>query len=84
MLTPTLELKKLQQRHQERYLVNSSFFQSIPDYWGLKQKFPVMPLHYLGSTKGIRPASLWDITCDSDGEIGFNPEAPLFLSYNFV
>ncbi len=79
MLTPTLELKKLQQRHQERYLVNSSFFQSIPDYWGLKQKFPVMPLHYLGSNKGIRPASLWDITCDSDGEIGFNPEAPLFL-----
>jgi arginine decarboxylase len=22
---------------------------------------------------------LWDITCDSDGEIGFNPEKPLYL-----
>lgn len=79
MIAPTPELRKLQQRHQERYLVNSSFFQSIPDYWGLKQKFPVMPLHYLGSNKPVRAASLWDITCDSDGEIGFNPEAPLFL-----
>ena len=27
----------------------------------------------------IRAASLWDITCDSDGEIGFDPAAPLYL-----
>ena len=76
---PNLEFKRLQDRHQERYLLNGSFFQSIPDYWGLKQNFPVMPLHYLDSNKTLRPASLWDITCDSDGEIAFDADAPLYL-----
>ena len=75
---PTPEIERLQERLQERYLVNSSFFQSMPDYWGLKQHFPVMPLDRLDQP-AIRAASLWDITCDSDGEIGFDPEAPLFL-----
>jgi arginine decarboxylase len=78
MKNPNMELKRLQERHQERYLINCSFFQSIPDYWGLQQSFPVMPLHYLDQ-KPIRPASLWDITCDSDGEIGYDQNAPLFL-----
>ncbi len=76
---PNLEFKRLQNRHQERYLLNCSFFQSIPDYWGLKQNFPVMPLHYLNSKKTLRPASLWDITCDSDGEMAFNSNTPLYL-----
>ena len=76
---PNLEFKRLQNRHQERYLLNSSFFQSIPDYWGLKQNFPVMPIHHLDSNKTLRPASLWDITCDSDGEISFDADAPLYL-----
>ncbi|MEA3522711.1 MAG: biosynthetic arginine decarboxylase [Campylobacterota bacterium] len=79
MNQPNLEFKRLQERHQERYLLNGSFFQSIPDYWGLKQNFPVMPLHYLGSNKTLRPASLWDITCDSDGEIAFDADSPLHL-----
>lgn len=74
----TNELEELQASLQERYLINASIFQSLPDYWGLNQHFPVMPLHNL-DTKPIRAASLWDITCDSDGEIGFNPEKPLFL-----
>jgi len=72
------ELQTLQSSLQERYLVNASIFQSLPDYWGLKQHFPVMPLHKL-SSRAIRAASLWDITCDSDGEIGFNQDKPLFL-----
>lgn len=72
------EIERLQERLQERYLVNSSFFQSMPDYWGLNQHFPVMPLDRLDQP-AIRAASLWDITCDSDGEIGFNPAAPLYL-----
>ncbi len=72
------EVERLQERLQERYLVNSSFFQSMPDYWGLGQQFPVMPLDRLDQS-AIRAASLWDITCDSDGEIGFNPGAPLYL-----
>ncbi len=75
---PTQEIKKLQEKLQERYLINGSIFQSLPDYWGLGQEFPVMPIDNLDK-KAIRPASLWDITCDSDGEIGFNPNKPLYL-----
>ncbi len=74
----TDELQELQASLQERYLINASIFQSLPDYWGLKQHFPVMPLHNLDK-KAIRAASIWDITCDSDGEIGFDSEKPLFL-----
>ncbi len=72
------ELEQLQANIQERYLINASIFQSLPDYWGLKQHFPVMPLHHL-DTNPLRPASLWDITCDSDGEIGFDANKPLYL-----
>ena len=75
---PTNELETLQTKLQERYLINASIFQSLPDYWGLGQHFPVMPIHHLNTTP-LRAASLWDITCDSDGEIGFNPEKPLYL-----
>ncbi len=74
----TDELKKLQDRIQEKYLVNFSLFQSLPDFWGLGQHFPVMPLDRLDE-KPSNPASIWDITCDSDGEIGFARDLPLFL-----
>ena len=74
----TNEFKQLQVHMQERYLINASIFQSLPDYWGLEQNFPVMPIHHL-EQKPLRGASIWDITCDSDGEIGFNPTAPLYL-----
>jgi arginine decarboxylase len=72
------ELKKLQDRIQEKYLVNFSAFQSLPDFWGLSQHFPIMPLSRL-DTKPTNPASIWDITCDSDGEISFDRELPLYL-----
>jgi len=72
------ELKRLQNRIQEKYLVNFSAFQSLPDFWGLAQNFPVMPLDRL-ETKPSRPACIWDISCDSDGEIGFDPRLPLYL-----
>ncbi|MBA1437496.1 MAG: biosynthetic arginine decarboxylase [Epsilonproteobacteria bacterium] len=75
---PTNELEILQSKLQERYLINASIFQSLPDYWGLGQHFPVMPLHHLNTTP-LRAASLWDITCDSDGEIEFDPKRPLYL-----
>ena len=75
---PTNELEQLQSQLQERYLINASIFQSLPDYWGLGQHFPVMPIHHL-NTPPLRAASLWDITCDSDGEIKFNPDKPLYL-----
>jgi len=72
------ELKKLQDRIQEKYLVNFSAFQSLPDFWGLAQQFPIMPLDKLDKEPS-NPASIWDITCDSDGEIGFNRDLPLYL-----
>ena len=75
---PTNELEILQSKLQERYLINASVFQSLPDYWGLNQHFPIMPLHNLNTTP-LRAASIWDITCDSDGEIGFNQDKPLYL-----
>ena len=72
------EILQIQEQVQERYLLNCSFFQSLPDYWGLGQNFPVMPLDRL-NRRPNRSASLWDITCDSDGEIAFNAKQPLFL-----
>jgi len=72
------ELKNLQSKIQEKYLVNFSIFQSIPDFWGLGQGFPIMPISHL-SKKPTQAASIWDITCDSDGEIPYNPKAPLKL-----
>ena len=74
----TDELKKLQDRIQEKYLVNFSTFQSLPDLWGLAQHFPIVPLDRLDE-KPSNPASIWDITCDSDGEIEFDRELPLYL-----
>ncbi len=72
------ELLSIQNRVQEKYLLNFSLFQSLPDYWGLRQNFPVMPLNKLNEANK-RSASLWDITCDSDGEISFDIKNPLFL-----
>ncbi|MFX4155769.1 arginine decarboxylase, partial [Aliarcobacter butzleri] len=53
-------------------------FQSLPDYWGINQEFPIMPITHLDK-KPTRSASLWDITCDSDGEIPFDMKKPLYL-----
>lgn len=73
------ELLKIQEEVQERYLVNFSMFQSLPDFWGLGQNFPVMPLDRLDERPTLS-ASIWDITCDSDGEISFDAtKNPLFL-----
>ena len=72
------ELKKIDENIQEKYLLNFSIFQSLPDYWGIKQSFPIMPLTH-HDKKPTRSASLWDITCDSDGEISFDSNKPLYL-----
>ncbi len=72
------DIIRIQEQVQERYLLNCSFFQSLPDYWGLGQNFPVMPLDRL-NRRPTRSASLWDITCDSDGEIAFDAQKPLYL-----
>ncbi|MCR2055535.1 biosynthetic arginine decarboxylase, partial [Campylobacter helveticus] len=72
------DLLAIQNEVQERYLVNFSLFQSMPDFWGLEQNFPIMPLDRLDE-KPTRSASIWDITCDSDGEISYSKDNPLFL-----
>lgn len=72
------DLSSLQNEVQEKYLVNFSVFQSLPDFWGLEQNFPIMPLDRLNK-KPTRSASIWDITCDSDGEISYSKDNPLFL-----
>lgn len=73
------DLLKIQDEVQERYLVNFSIFQSLPDFWGIKQHFPIMPLEKLDERPTLS-ASVWDITCDSDGEISFDSiRNPLFL-----
>lgn len=72
------ELLHIQNSIQEKYLINFSIFQSMPDFWGLKQNFPIMPIVKLDE-KPTRSATLWDITCDSDGEITYDTKNPLFL-----
>jgi len=72
------ELKRINERIQEKYLANFSIFQSLPDFWGLGQRFPVMPITHLNKAP-TRSATIWDITCDSDGEIEFNKDNPLYL-----
>ncbi len=52
----------------QKLVCNFSLFQSLPDVWGVKQQFPILPIHRLRE----RPneiTTLADITCDSDGEI---------------
>jgi len=72
------EIEKIENQIQEKYLVNFSLFQSMPDFWGLKQHFPVMPISKL-DIKPTRSADIWDITCDSDGEMSFDEQNPLYL-----
>ncbi len=62
------DLSELPRLLSDQYLCNFSLFQSLPDVWGIGQVFPVVPLHRLDE-EPTRPASLVDITCDSDGKV---------------
>ncbi|VVA99392.1 unnamed protein product [Arabis nemorensis] len=50
------------------YNVNLSVFTSIPDFWGIDQLFPIVPIHRLDQRPMAR-GILSDLTCDSDGKI---------------
>ncbi len=63
------EVKELETTLSDQYVCNFSVFQSLLDHWALGQLFPVMPIHYLNEFPD-RPATLVDITCDSDGKVG--------------
>jgi arginine decarboxylase len=52
----------------QKLILNFSLFQSIPDVWGVRQQFPILPIHRLKEMP-TESATLADITCDSDGEI---------------
>ncbi|QCR37779.1 biosynthetic arginine decarboxylase [Nissabacter sp. SGAir0207] len=61
-------IDELQERMADKFYVNFSLFQSMPDAWGIDQLFPVLPLEGLHQPPERR-AVLLDITCDSDGTI---------------
>lgn len=61
-------LDELEERLADKYFVNLSVFQSLPDVWALDQVFPILPLHGLNEQPSRRVA-LCDLTCDSDGRI---------------
>ncbi len=52
----------------DKYFVNFSVFQSMPDVWAIDQVFPIMPIARLNE-KPTRRGVIADLTCDSDGRI---------------
>ncbi|WP_281546093.1 biosynthetic arginine decarboxylase [Grimontia sp. SpTr1] len=61
-------LDELNSRLADKFFVNFSLFQSLPDAWGIEQVFPILPLSKLDKEPENR-AVLLDITCDSDGAV---------------
>ena len=62
------EFEDMETMLADKYVLNFSVFQSLPDIWAIDQLFPILPIHRLNE----RPAefgTLADITCDSDGKI---------------
>ncbi len=61
-------VRELQSSLCDRYFLNFSLFQSLPDSWAIDQLFPIMPIHRLDE-QPLRHGTLQDVTCDSDGKI---------------
>lgn len=59
---------RIQHLLSDKYFINLSIFQSLPDIWAIDQVFPIMPISRLNETP-TRRAVLEDLTCDSDGRI---------------
>ena len=62
------EFEDMEAMLADKYVLNFSVFQSLPDVWAIDQLFPILPIHRLHE----RPSELGtlaDITCDSDGKI---------------
>lgn len=63
------ELKeRIRYQLSDKYFINLSIFQSLPDIWAIDQVFPIVPLRRLEEEPDQR-AVLEDLTCDSDGRI---------------
>ncbi|MEZ9057947.1 arginine decarboxylase [Vibrio pelagius] len=92
-------LDELSDRLADKFFVNFSLFQSLPDAWGIDQVFPVLPLSGLDRVNERRAVVL-DITCDSDGTIdqyvdgqgiettlpvpAWNPDEPYLMGFFLV
>ena len=61
-------LDELNEKLVDKYFVNFSLFQSIPDVWAIDQVFPIMPIAGL-DREPDRHGVIADLTCDSDGRI---------------
>src|SRR4249919_4168961 len=58
-------LDELNQRLVDKYFVNFSVFESVPDVWAIDQVFPIAPVERLGE-EPRRRGVIADLTCDSD------------------
>ncbi|MEJ7747493.1 MAG: arginine decarboxylase [Luteimonas sp.] len=61
-------LDELNERLVDKYFVNFSVFESMPDVWAIDQVFPIVPIERLNEMPGRRGV-IADMTCDSDGKI---------------
>ena len=62
------EFEDMEAMLADKYVLNFSVFQSLPDIWAIDQLFPILPIHRLNEKPG-ELGTLADITCDSDGKI---------------
>ena len=61
-------LDELNDRLVDKYFVNFSVFESIPDAWAIDQVFPIVPIERLDEAPARRGV-IADMTCDSDGAV---------------
>src|SRR4249919_1162458 len=61
-------LDELNERLVDKYFVNFSVFESMPDVWAIDQVFPIVPIERLDEAPRRRGV-IADMTCDSDGKI---------------
>jgi len=61
-------LDELAERLVDKYFVNFSVFESMPDVWAIDQVFPIAPIERLDEAPERRGV-IADMTCDSDGKI---------------
>ncbi len=61
-------LDELNERLVDKYFVNFSVFESMPDVWAIDQVFPILPIERLDEAP-TRRGVIADMTCDSDGKI---------------
>lgn len=61
-------LDELSERLVDKYFVNFSVFESIPDVWAIDQVFPIVPIERLDE-EPQRRGVIADLTCDSDGKV---------------